>query len=117
LVDSLATSASTFKASCGIKASYEIQVKNRPFVLNNIKHWQVFQDDREIKIFMECIEEFAYIQNDNEEDMIDPTEKLQFKDTLVDQKIIELNINHIAKGLVPLEILFDTDDVYLKYEK
>ena len=34
-----------------------------------------------------------------------------------DPKIIELNTNHIPKGLVTLEILFDTNDVYLKYAK
>ena len=117
LANSLATLASTFKAPREVKASYEIQVKYKPSVPNNIKHWKVFQDDREVKRFLECVEEFAAIQIDNEEDITDPAEKLEFKDTLADQKIIELKTNHIRKGLVPLERLFDTNVVYLKSEK
>ena len=39
LVDSLAKSASAFKAPREEKASYEIQVKYRPSVPDNIKHW------------------------------------------------------------------------------
>ena len=38
LVDSLAKSASAFKAPHEEKASYEIQVKYRPAVPDNIKH-------------------------------------------------------------------------------
>ena len=84
LVDSLATSVSTFKALREIKASFEIQVKYRPSILDNIKHWQVFEDAQEIKRFIECVEEFAAIQIDNEEDIANPTKKIKFKDTLAD---------------------------------
>jgi hypothetical protein len=84
LDDSLAASASAFRAPCELKASYVIQVRYRPSILDNIKHWQVFQDDREIKRFLECVEEFAAIQSDNEENIVDPAKMIQFKDTLVD---------------------------------
>ena len=33
---------------------------------------------------------------------------------MVGQKIIELKTNFIPKGLVPLEIIFDNNDVFLK---
>ena len=77
----------------------------------------MFEDDLEIKGFLECIEEFVATQIDNEEDIDELAENIQLKNTLIDQKIIELRINHIPKGLVPLEILFDSNDVYLKSAK
>lgn len=55
LVDSLATSSRAFKALSGVKASYEIQIKYRSSILDNIKHWKMFQDDQEIKSFLECV--------------------------------------------------------------
>ena len=33
---------------------------------------------------------------------------------IVDHHIVQLPSNHIPKGLVPLEILFDTNDVEVK---
>ena len=35
----------------------------------------------------------------------------QFQNMIVDHEIIELKTNHIPKGLVPLEILYDNKDV------
>ena len=35
---------------------------------------------------------------------------------IVGQEIIYLKTNHIPRGLVPLERLFDNNDVYLKYD-
>lgn len=43
----------------------------RPYVPDNIKHWQVFKDDREIKRFQERVGEFAYVQNDDEQGIVD----------------------------------------------
>lgn len=62
---------------------------------------------------MECVEEFSAIQIDLEEDMVEPVNAGQFQNTIIDQKIIELKMNHIPKGMVPLEILFDNNDVYV----
>ena len=45
LVDSLAVAMSNFKVPLKPKASYEIHIKYRPSILDNIKHWQVFEDD------------------------------------------------------------------------
>ena len=33
---------------------------------------------------------------------------------IIEHEIIELETNHIPKGLVPLERLFDNNDVYMK---
>jgi hypothetical protein len=62
---------------------------------------------------MKIIEEFSNIlidQDDEESEAeIHTTEILQ--DTIIGHKIIELKTNHFPKGLVPLERLFDHNDV------
>ena len=66
MVDSLAIATSNFKVPLDVKAAYDVQIKNKPSIPDNIKHWQVFEDDREIQKFLECVEEFADIQIDDE---------------------------------------------------
>ena len=65
---------------------------------------------------MKTIEEFSNISIDqddeNGEAEIHDVELLQ--DTVVGHKIIELRKNHMPKGLVPLERLFDHNDVSRK---
>ena len=46
LVDSLAVATGNFKVPLEPKASYEIHIKYRPSIPNNIKHWQLFEDDQ-----------------------------------------------------------------------
>jgi hypothetical protein len=46
IIDALATLASVFKISIFPNRKYEIEVKHRPTVPNNIKHWQVFENDK-----------------------------------------------------------------------
>jgi len=48
MVESLAISASNFKVPLDVKVTYDIQIKNGPFIPNNIKYWQEFEDDKEI---------------------------------------------------------------------
>lgn len=55
LADSLAIAVSNFKIPLDIKTSYDVQIKHRPAIPDNLKHWQVFKDDREIKKFLECM--------------------------------------------------------------
>ena len=59
LADSLAIAASNFKVPLDVKTTYDVQIKHRPSIPDNIKHWQVFEDNREIKKFLECMEEFV----------------------------------------------------------
>jgi ribonuclease HI len=56
LADSLAIAASNFKVILDVKAAYAVQIKHRPSIPDNIKCWQVFEDNREIKKFFECME-------------------------------------------------------------
>jgi ribonuclease HI len=47
--DSFVVSASYFKVPLPPKLKYDVGVKYRPYVPDNIKHWKVFEDDNEIK--------------------------------------------------------------------
>jgi hypothetical protein len=65
---------------------------------------------------LKTIEEFSNISSDqddeNGEAEIHAAEVLQ--DTIAGQKIIELKTNHLPKGLIPQERLFDHNDVSKK---
>jgi hypothetical protein len=58
LVDSLVVSASNFKIPLPPKPKYDVEVKYRPAIPDNVKHWKVFEDDQELKRFLETIDEF-----------------------------------------------------------
>jgi ribonuclease HI len=113
-VDSLAVSASNFKVPLPPKLRYDTEVKYRPSIPDNVKHWKVFEDDLEIKIFLETVEEFSALHIDqdpaSESDLIAGI----FLNKIVDHHIVQLPNNHIPKGLVPLERLFDSNDVAVK---
>ena len=48
IADSLATSAIVFKIPMSPNSKYEIEVKHRPFIPDNVKNSQVFEDDKQI---------------------------------------------------------------------
>ena len=114
MVDSLVVAASNFKVPIEPKASYEIHIKYRPSFLDNIKHWQVFEDDQQVQKFLECIGEFSESQIDEEEESFESPDKASYKNMIAGQEIIDLKTNHIPRGLVPLERLFDNNDIYLR---
>jgi hypothetical protein len=64
--DALATSASVFNIPIFPNRGYEIEVKHRPTVPNNIKYWQVFENDKQIKSFLKMDREFANLNIDEE---------------------------------------------------
>jgi hypothetical protein len=39
-----------------------------PFIPDNVKHWKVFEDDLEIKIFLETVDEFFALHIDQDND-------------------------------------------------
>ena len=80
-----------------------------------MKHWRVFEDDIEIKKFLELTDEFTNAQIDQDEDegeeQDDEFAENQFAaEEIAGHKIIELKSNFIPKGLVPLERIFTKDD-------
>jgi len=74
----------------------------------------VFEDDLEIKIFLEIVEDFSTLHIDQDPDSeINPHVDVLLK-TIVDHHIVKFPRNHIPKGLVPLERLFERNDVVVK---
>jgi hypothetical protein len=67
--------------------------------------------------FLHTIDEFSNISID-QGSQEDENEKLEYQQSshllkkVVGHDIVELKTNHIPRGLVPLEILFDSNDVY-----
>jgi hypothetical protein len=117
IVDALATSASVFKILIFPNRKYEIEVKHRPAVPDNIKYWQIFEDDKQVVRFLQMTDEFSNT-NIDEENFFDQEEDADmspnvdsFLNQIVGRDIVQLKNNVIPKGLVPLEKLFDNNDV------
>ena len=68
--DSLAKAASTFAPPTAFKLKYHIEVRHRPSILNNIQHWKVFEDDEQIRKFLEAVGDFSetHIDQENQND-------------------------------------------------
>lgn len=64
IVDSLAVSASLFVIPIHSSEKYEIEVRHRPTIPDNITNWQVFEDGQQVKNFIELKEEFESTQLD-----------------------------------------------------
>jgi hypothetical protein len=119
-VDSLAVATSTFRPPEVPNLKYEVEMKYRPSIPDNVKHWQVFEDDQHIKKFLEMVDEFSATHIDQEDDKdneqinqnshSDP----KMQNMIANHKMMVLRNNQIPKGLVPLEKLFDKDDVVVK---
>ena len=58
LADSLAASARIFVPPLPPKLSYDIQVKYRPSLPDNVKFWRVFENDGELSKFLQLVDEF-----------------------------------------------------------
>ena len=62
VADSLAIATRKFKTPTVDKRKYKVDIVNMPSIPNNTKYWQVFEDDMEIKIFLEFSSEFGKTQ-------------------------------------------------------
>jgi ribonuclease HI len=114
MADSLVVSASNFKVPLPPKLRYDVEVKYRPSIPNNFKHWKVFEDYIEIKKFLDTVDEFSALHIDQ-----DPNYGVHLHDDvllnkIVDHHIVQLPRNYIPKRLVPLERIFDRNDVVVK---
>ena len=56
---SLDLEATYFKVPKLTHLKYLIEIRYRPSVTDNIKHWKVFHDDKEIKEFLDLTYEFS----------------------------------------------------------
>ena len=66
--DSLTLAATHFRIPKTTQVKYPIEVRYRPSVPDNVKQWKDFEDDIEIKIFLELTDEFSNSLIDQEED-------------------------------------------------
>jgi ribonuclease HI len=114
MVDSLVVSTSNFKIPFPPKLKYDVEVKYRPSIPDNVKHWKAFEDDIEIKIIIEKVDDFSALHIDQDHDTKNISHADIFLNKIVDHHIVQLPSHHIPKGLVPLESLFDRNDVVVK---
>lgn len=64
--DTFAVAASTFKVPMHPQDKYKIKMKHRPAIPDNIKHWQVFQDDDHIEKFLTLSDGYKNMAIDEE---------------------------------------------------
>jgi len=77
----------------------------------------VFEDDDEVNRFLQVIEEFSAMQIDEENEAMEECHQSQLRNKIGHDSIVQLPSNHIPKGLVPLDKLFDHNDVPYKISK
>jgi hypothetical protein len=75
-----------------------MEVLFRPSILDNLEHWQVFEDDDQIIRFMEKSKEITDSQ-------------INFLVDSMNLEVVNLQNNTLPKGCIPLEDLFDRHDV------
>jgi ribonuclease HI len=118
--DSLAKVATNFIPPTVLKLKYHIDMRHKPSIPNNVHYWKIFEDDEQIKQFLEMIDEFSetHIDQENQNDpvwiMQEGENPEKFKDRIANHKMLLLKNNQIPKGLIPLERLFDQNDIPLK---
>ena len=66
MAGSLAITAGKFKTPTVGKRKYKVDIVNRPSIPENTKYWQVFENDMQIKTFLELSGEFVNTQIENE---------------------------------------------------
>jgi ribonuclease HI len=102
LADSLVVSTSLFRIPLPPKIKYDVDIRYRPSVPDNIKHWKVFEDDLEIKKFLQSVDEFSALHIDKDPHLESLPHPEVFLNKITNHHIIHLPSNHILKGLVPL---------------
>jgi ribonuclease HI len=112
--DFLAFSASLFEVPALPTAQSDVEIRYRPAVPDNVRHWKVFEDDQEIEKFLQSIDDFSALHIDEDPDTEDDNHPGEFLNEIADHQIIQLPSNHIPKGLIPLERLFDGNDVAVR---
>jgi hypothetical protein len=95
-------------------AQSDVEIRYRPAVPDNVKHWKVFEDDQEIEKFLQSVDDFSTLHIDEDPDVGNDHHLEGFLNEIADHQIIQLPSNHISKGLIPLERLFDGNDVVIK---
>jgi ribonuclease HI len=114
LADSLAISASSLNFPLPPMVKNDVDIRYRPSVSDNVKHWKVFEDDSDLERFLQSVDEFSALHIDQDPDLEGHSHPEEFLNKIANHQIIQLSSNHIPRGLVPLERLFDGNDVPVK---
>ena len=88
IADSLVVATSVFKIPIYPNRAYQIEVKHRPSVPNNVKYWQVFEDDSHINKFLAMFDEFENLTIDEDEEKETNQKENNFLNHIADKKII-----------------------------
>ena len=95
-------------------STFRLRSDTDPQFPDNVDHWQVFEDDEQINRFLQMSGEFGNLKID-QENMHDKKEsakpELAHLTQLAGKDIIQLKSNSFPRGLVPLEDIFDSNDV------
>jgi len=75
---------------------------------------ELIDDNDEVNRFLQVIDEFSKMQIDQENEALEEDPQFQLRNKIGKDSIIQLPSNHIPKGLIPLEILFDQNDMPYK---
>lgn len=96
---------------------YVVEVRHMLVVLDNVKYWKVFGNDKQIENFLQMKDEFETVNIDIEND-IDKNEKEivvnEIDDNQEELEVLQLKDNVLPRGLVPLEEILDFHDVAKK---
>jgi hypothetical protein len=123
LADGLATSAATCKIPFRPTRPYTVEVKCRPTVPDNIRYWKFFGNDDQIEDFLQCKNDFECtiidLENEDENvnssdfeiDSVNTIDSGDLGDDELNVDVLQLKSNVLPRGLVPLEDLFDSNDV------
>jgi len=88
LADSLDVSASLFIPPMPPRLVYEVQMKYRPSLPDNVQHWKVFDDDDEVNRFLQVIGEFSEMQIDQENEALEESPQAQLRNKIGKDSIV-----------------------------
>ena len=75
--DPMATLVEAFKVPMHPIRKYDIELRHRPFVPDNVKNWKVFKDDKQIHSFLTLTGEFKRLVVDEENELQKETPFMQ----------------------------------------
>ena len=84
LANSLVVYASLSVPPSPPKLSYDVHVKYRPSLPDNVKFWRVFENDDELSKFLQLVDEFSDIHIDQENLNMEESKQLKLKYKVAD---------------------------------
>jgi hypothetical protein len=100
--DFQAFSASLFEAPALPTDGSKVEIRYRPSVPDNVKHWKVFEDDQEIEKFLQSIDDFFALQIDEDQDPELDHHPEELLDKVADRQIIQLPKQSYTKRAGPI---------------